>query len=45
VIAENAEMLGALEHRKEEIGPILGAAGVVTTGLIRRWRAQVASHL
>jgi YjbE family integral membrane protein len=45
IIAENAELLGALEHRKEEIGPILGAAGVVTTGLIRRWRAQVASHL
>lgn len=45
VVTENAELLGAFEHRKHEIGPILGAAGVVTTGLIRRWRAQVASHL
>ncbi len=45
VITENAEMLGGLEHRKNEIGPFLGAVGVVATGLIRRWRAQVASHL
>jgi YjbE family integral membrane protein len=46
VVTDNAELLGAaFEHRKEEIGPIVGAAGVVATGLVRRWRAQVASHL
>jgi YjbE family integral membrane protein len=45
VVADNAEVLGALEPRKHEIGAILGAAGVLVTSVIRRWRAQVASHL
>jgi len=45
VVADNAELLGsAIEHRKEEVFPIVGAAGVIVTGLIQRWRTRVASQ-
>jgi YjbE family integral membrane protein len=45
VVADNAELLGsAIDHRKEEVFPILGAAGVVITGAIRRWRMREASQ-
>lgn len=39
-IADNADMLGDLQDRKHEIGPFLGAVGVLVAGLARRWRAQ-----
>ncbi len=45
VVNDNAEILGELKHGKNELGPFLGAAGVLMTGLLKRWRAQVASHL
>jgi YjbE family integral membrane protein len=38
IVADNADMLGELQHRKDEIGPVLGAAGVLIAGLARRWR-------
>jgi YjbE family integral membrane protein len=46
LVADNAELLGSvLDHRKEEVFPILGAAGVVITGAFRRWRLHAASQL
>jgi len=46
VVADNAELLGsAIDHRKEEVFPILGAAGVVIAGAFRRWRMHAASQL
>jgi YjbE family integral membrane protein len=45
IVADNAELLGsALDHRKEEVFPILGAAGVIATGLFQRWRMREASQ-